>query len=70
MGHDASLLVPVAVALAAWWVEGRDGQGRGWPECAIAIASVALHHVAFGRVQEAKTRNALAALGGDDCSSV
>lgn len=52
----------VAVALVAWWVEGTDAQGRGWPVDAILIAAVVLLNAVLGPVQEAKARNAVAAL--------
>ena len=53
------LLVAVAIALAAWWVEGRVG----WPVDAIVITMVVLLNGALGYVQEAKARDAVAALG-------
>ncbi len=52
------LLVAVAVALAAWAVEGREG----WPVDAIVIAVVVLLNAVLGCVQEAKAQNAVAAL--------
>ena len=56
------LLAAVIVALVAWWVEGADGQGRGWPVDAIVIAAVLLLNGVIGHVQEAKAQNAVAAL--------
>ena len=56
------LLAAVAVALVAWWVEGADAQGRGWPVDAIVIAAVVLLNAAIGHLQEAKAQNAVAAL--------
>jgi magnesium-transporting ATPase (P-type) len=52
------LLAAVAVALAAWLVEGR----AGWPIDAIVIATVVLLNAVLGHVQEAKAENAVAAL--------
>ena len=52
------LLAAVAVALVAWWVEGRVG----WPVDAIVIAAVVLLNGVIGHVQEAKAENAVAAL--------
>ena len=52
------LLAAVAVALLAWWVEGRVG----WPVDAIVIAVVVLINGVIGHVQEAKAQNAVAAL--------
>ncbi len=56
------LLAAVAVALVAWWVEGTDAQGRGWPVDAIVIAAVVLLNAVIGHLQEAKAQNAVAAL--------
>ena len=56
------LLAAVAVALVAWWVEGMDAQGRGWPVDAIVIGAVVLLNGVIGHVQEAKAENAVAAL--------
>ena len=56
------LLAAVTVALVAWWVEGTDAQGRGWPVDAIVIAAVVLLNGVIGHVQEAKAQNAVAAL--------
>ncbi len=52
------LLAAVAVALVAWWVEGR----AGWPVDAIVIAAIVLINGVIGHVQEAKAQNAVAAL--------
>ena len=52
------LLAAVAIALVAWWVEGR----AGWPVDAIVIAAVVLLNGVIGHVQEAKAQNAVAAL--------
>jgi len=52
------LLAAVAVALVAWWVEGRVG----WPVDASVIAAVVLLNALIGLVQEAKAQNAVAAL--------
>jgi P-type Ca2+ transporter type 2C len=53
------LLVAIAIALLAWWIEGRIG----WPVDAIVITVVVLLNAALGRLQEAKAENAVAALG-------
>lgn len=52
------LLAAVAVALLAWWFEGRVG----WPVDAIVIAAIVLLNGVIGHVQEAKAQNAVAAL--------
>ncbi|WP_291299482.1 cation-translocating P-type ATPase [Elioraea sp.] len=52
------LLVAAAVAVAAWWVEGRSG----WPADAIVITIVVALNALLGWVQEAKARGAVAAL--------
>jgi P-type Ca2+ transporter type 2C len=52
------LLAAIAIALAAWWLEGR----AGWPVDAIVIAVVVLLNGALGFMQEAKARDAVAAL--------
>ncbi len=52
------LLAAVAIALVAWWVEGRVG----WPVDALVIAAVVLLNGVIGLVQEAKAQNAVAAL--------
>jgi P-type Ca2+ transporter type 2C len=55
--------VAAAVALAAWWFEGRDRPGAaGWPLDAIVIAGVVLANAVLGWVQEAKAAQAVAAL--------
>ena len=56
------LLAAVAIALLAWWVEGRAGHGRAWPVDAIVIAAVVLLNGVIGHVQEVKAQNAVAAL--------
>jgi magnesium-transporting ATPase (P-type) len=50
--------VAIAIALAAWLLEGR----AGWPVDAIVIAAVVLLNGALGFMQEAKARDAAAAL--------
>ena len=52
------LLGAIAIALAAWFLEGRVG----WPVDAIVIAVVVLLNGALGFMQEAKARDAVAAL--------
>ncbi|MGA8055461.1 MAG: HAD-IC family P-type ATPase, partial [Burkholderiales bacterium] len=52
------LLAAIVIALAAWWLEGRVG----WPVDPIVIAAVVLLNGALGFVQEAKARDAVAAL--------
>ena len=52
-----------AVALAAWWFEGRGRPGvAGWPLDAIVIACVVLLNAVLGWLQEAKAAQAVAAL--------
>jgi magnesium-transporting ATPase (P-type) len=52
-----------AVALAAWWFEGRGQSGvAGWPLDAIVIAFVVLLNALLGWLQEAKAAQAVAAL--------
>ncbi len=52
-----------AVALAAWWFEGRGGSGAGgWPLDAIVIACVVVLNAVLGLLQEAKAAQAVAAL--------
>ncbi|KPF45399.1 haloacid dehalogenase [beta proteobacterium AAP121] len=52
-----------AVALAAWWFEGRGRPGAaGWPLDAIVIAGVVLLNAVLGWLQEAKAAQAVAAL--------
>ncbi len=52
------LLAAIVIALAAWFVEGRIG----WPVDALVIAVVVLLNGALGFMQEAKARDAVAAL--------
>jgi P-type Ca2+ transporter type 2C len=52
------LLAAIAIAVAAWWLEGRVG----WPVDALVIAAVVLLNGALGFMQEAKARDAVAAL--------
>ncbi len=56
------LLAAVAIALVAWWVEGRGTENAGLPVDAIVIAAVVLLNGVIGHVQEAKAQNAVAAL--------
>ena len=52
-----------AVALAAWWFEGRGREGAaGWPLDAIVIACVVLLNAVLGWLQESKAAQAVAAL--------
>lgn len=52
-----------AVALAAWWFEGRGRQGAaGWPLDAIVIGCVVVLNAVLGWLQEAKAAQAVAAL--------
>src|SRR3990167_6838008 len=52
-----------AVALAAWWFDGRGRSGAaGWPLDAIVIAGVVLLNAVLGWLQEAKAAQAVAAL--------
>ena len=52
-----------AVALAAWWFEGRGHAGAaGWPLDAIVISCVVLLNAVLGWLQEAKAAQAVAAL--------
>ncbi|MDP3289695.1 MAG: cation-transporting P-type ATPase, partial [Methyloversatilis sp.] len=52
-----------AVALAAWWFEGRGQPGAaGWPLDAIVIAAVVVLNAVLGWLQEAKAAQAVAAL--------
>ncbi|PKO68605.1 MAG: haloacid dehalogenase [Betaproteobacteria bacterium HGW-Betaproteobacteria-16] len=52
-----------AVALAAWWFEGRGQAGvAGWPLDAIVIAGVVVLNAVLGWLQEAKAAQAVAAL--------
>ena len=52
------LLVAIAVALAAWFVDGRVG----WPVDAMVITLIVLLNGILGFVQEARAQNAVAAL--------
>ncbi len=52
------LLVAIAVALAAWLVDGR----HGWPVDAIVIVLIVVLNGVLGFVQEARAQNAVAAL--------
>ena len=52
------LLAAIVIALAAWFLEGR----AGWPVDALVIAVVVLLNGALGFMQEAKARDAVAAL--------
>jgi potassium/sodium efflux P-type ATPase len=52
-----------AVALAAWWFEGRADPGvAGWPLDAMVIAAVVLLNAVLGWLQENKAAQAVAAL--------
>lgn len=52
-----------AVALAAWWFEGRGHPGAaGWPLDAIVIAAVVVLNALLGWFQESKAAQAVAAL--------
>ena len=52
-----------AVALAAWWFEGRGHAGvAGWPLDAIVIATVVVLNALLGWLQENKAAQAVAAL--------
>ena len=52
-----------AVALAAWWFEGRGESGvAGWPLDAIVIAAVVALNAVLGWLQESKAAQAVAAL--------
>jgi len=52
------LLVAIAIALAAWLIEGR----AGWPVDAIVIALIVAANAVIGYVQETKAERAVAAL--------
>ncbi|MDB5998780.1 MAG: ATPase, P-type (transporting), superfamily, subfamily [Rhizobacter sp.] len=52
------LLAAIAIALAAWVIEGRVG----WPIDATVIATIVLLNAVLGHVQQAKAENAVAAL--------
>ena len=52
-----------AVALAAWWFDGRGKQGAaGWPLDAIVITCVVVLNALLGWMQESKAARAVAAL--------
>lgn len=52
-----------AVALAAWWFEGRGHPGAaGWPLDAIVITAVVVLNAVLGWLQESKAAQAVAAL--------
>ena len=52
-----------AVALAAWWFDGRGRQGAaGWPLDAIVITAVVILNAVLGWLQENKAAQAVAAL--------
>ena len=52
------LLAAIAIALGAWWLEGR----QGWPIDALVIAVIVLLNGGLGFLQERKARDAVAAL--------
>ena len=52
------LLVAIVISLAAWLIEGR----AGWPVDAIVIGAIVLLNGLLGYTQEARARNAVAAL--------
>lgn len=55
--------VAAAVALAAWWFEGRGHDGlAGWPLDAIVILCVILLNATLGWMQDTKAAQAVAAL--------
>ncbi len=55
--------VAAAVAMAAWWFEGRGHQGTAdWPLDAIVITAVVVLNAVLGLLQEAKAAQAVAAL--------
>lgn len=57
------LAAAAALALAAWWFEGRGQPGAaGWPLDAIVIVFVVLLNALLGWLQEAKAAQAVAAL--------
>jgi magnesium-transporting ATPase (P-type) len=57
------LAAAAAVALAAWWFEGRGQPGAaGWPLDAIVITGVVALNAVLGWLQEAKAAQAVAAL--------
>ncbi|MBC7618562.1 MAG: cation-translocating P-type ATPase [Candidatus Saccharibacteria bacterium] len=57
------LVAAAAVALVAWWFEGRGKQGAaGWPLDAIVITCVVLLNALLGWIQEVKAAHAVATL--------
>jgi P-type Ca2+ transporter type 2C len=52
------LLAAIAISLAAWWIEGREGV----PVDALVIAAIVVLNAILGFVQEAKAAGAMAAL--------
>jgi Ca2+-transporting ATPase len=57
------LAAAAALAMAAWWFEGRGRHGvSGWPVDAIVIALIVILNGVLGHVQEAKAHDAVAAL--------
>ena len=52
------LLVAIAIALAAWWIEGLVG----WPVNALVIVTIVVLNGVLGYVQQAKAANAVSAL--------
>jgi magnesium-transporting ATPase (P-type) len=52
------LLAAVLIALAAWWLEGR----QGWPLDAVVIGAILLANGLLGYLQEARAQDAVAAL--------
>ncbi len=52
------LLVAIAVALAAWWLDGRNG----WPVDGIVIALIVVLNGVLGYAQQARAESAAAAL--------
>ncbi len=52
------LLAAIAIALAAWWIDGLDG----WPVDAIVIAAIVLLNAVLGFVQQSKAQHAVEAL--------
>ena len=57
------LAAAAALAMAAWWFEGRGRHGvAGWPLDAIVIVCVVVLNAALGWLQESKAAQAVAAL--------
>jgi Ca2+-transporting ATPase len=52
------LIGAIAISLAAWFIEGH----RGWPVDAVVIGAIVVLNGLLGYAQEAKARNAVAAL--------